>query len=199
MNESMQDNVYHLDLMLAQKAAGGDTAAGTRMMERLLTHVLRTVSYLTGYGSDAEDLAQQAFIQILRSAGSFRGQTRLEYWADRIALRVVLKYWEKKKRRSRINEATWNPPVDRIPADSEADAGRIRRRLGELLMELSPGRRAVVVLHHVQGYNLKEISIMTDSPLETVRDRLKKGRKLLRKYILADPVLKEWIEAGGLR
>jgi DNA-directed RNA polymerase specialized sigma24 family protein len=51
-----------------------------------------------------------------------------------------------------------------------------------------------VVLHHVQGYGIVEVAEMTGAPVNTVRDRLRVGRRQLRKRILGDPALRGWLD-----
>lgn len=188
---------YDSDVALTRAAAMGDHAARRDLVSRLLDSVRRTVTYLMGADMDSEDLAQVALIHILRSAGAFRGDCTLEYWADRIAVRTAMKHINKRRRRENLSAGVWEPPADYLSVDDQTSRRRVRIRLAELLQKLSPERRTAVALHHVQGYDLAEISEMTGSPVNTVRDRLRVGRKQLKKYILRDPMLKDWVAKGG--
>ncbi len=188
---------YESDVALTRAAATGDHVARRDLVSRLLDSVRRTVTYLMGADMDAEDLAQVALIHILRSAGAFRGDCSLEYWADRIAVRTAMKHINKRRRRENLSAGVWEPPAEYLSVDDQTSRRRVRVRLAELLQKLSPERRTAVALHHVQGYDLLEISEMTGSPVNTVRDRLRVGRKQLKKHILRDPMLKEWVAKGG--
>jgi RNA polymerase sigma-70 factor (ECF subfamily) len=55
-----------------------------------------------------------------------------------------------------------------------------------------------VVLHHVEGYGLPEIAEISGAPVNTVRDRLRIGRRQLRQRILADPEVRDWLKTGRL-
>ncbi len=54
--------------------------------------------------------------------------------------------------------------------------------------------KTVFVLHHIHEYSIAEISEMTDTLPNTVKDRLKHARKQLRKKITTDPVFSDWIQ-----
>lgn len=166
-------------------------------MNALMDQVRRTVSYLSSPDKDADDLAQLALIQILKSAGSFRGECTLNYWADRITVRTSMKQFRKRQRREKLAMSVWpETPVDDSGMEDDLAARQIRVHLSRILQKLSLERRTVMVLHHLQGYGISEISEMTGAPINTVRDRLRIGRKQLRKRILTDPSLREWVGAG---
>ena len=144
-------------------------------------------------------MAQLALIQILHSAGSFRGECTLKYWADRITIRTAMKQFRKRQRREKLSAEMHEPPptVDDRGLDDQLANKQIRQKLTEMLQKLSKERRTAVVLHHVQGYGIAEIAEMTGAPVNTVRDRLRVGRKQLKKKILTDPSLKDWAAAVG--
>lgn len=188
---------YRSELEMTQKAAGGDHNAKRDLVNSLLDQVRRTVSYLSGPDKDADDLTQLALIQILKSAGSFRGECTLNYWADRITVRTSMKQFRKRQRREKLALSMWpETPLDDSGLEDHLASRQIRVHLSKVLQKLSPERRSVVVLHHLQGYGIAEISEMTGAPINTVRDRLRIGRKQLRKRILTDPSLKDWVGSG---
>jgi len=102
----------------------------------------------------------------------------------------------KGRRREKLAAEIWEPARAVRGIDDEASVKRLRVRLASLLQKISPERRTAVTLHHVQGYDLAEISDMTGAPVNTVRDRLRVGRKQLRKHIMRDPMLREWVDWG---
>jgi RNA polymerase sigma-70 factor (ECF subfamily) len=183
------------DRDLTTAVASGDLAARRRLVERLLDRTRRTIGYVVGADREADDMAQIALIQILRSAGTFRGDCSLEFWADRIAIRTAMRELRRRKRREQVEAGTPALQPDREPgADAEADLNRLRTHLALMLGKLTPERRTAIVLHHVQGYTIAEIAELTGSKINTVRDRLRVGRSQLRKRMLADPKLRSWLE-----
>jgi RNA polymerase sigma-70 factor (ECF subfamily) len=190
---SMQPERRESDARLAYDAAAGDESAMKKLVDRVMDRVRDTAVYLMGSGPDAEDCSQESLIQVLRSIGGFRGDCALEYWADRITVRTTMHQVRKTRRRERLSANIWEAPPEPVGFDHMADLKRIRVRLAGLLQKISKERRLAVVLHHVHGYDVTEISEMTDALPNTVRDRLNKGRKLLKKHIADDPVLEDWI------
>jgi RNA polymerase sigma-70 factor, ECF subfamily len=185
---------WESDIEMTQAASRGDASARRDLVDVLMNQVRRTVSYLANPRGDAEDLAQLALIQILNSAGSFRGECTLGYWADRITVRTAMKQFRKRQRRDRLIQTVFPeelPP--RRAVDDDVALGQVRIRLSALLDKLSDDRRTAVVLHHIQGYGIAEVAQMTDAPVNTVRDRLRVGRKQLKKRAMADSALRDWI------
>ena len=191
-------NRYNSELEMAQVAAQGDQNAKRDLVGLVLDQVRRTMSYLSGSERDAEDLAQMALIQILNSAGSFRVECRLKYWAERIAVRTAMKHFRKRQRREKLTVSWFSAAPEHSDIDVEQNAalGEARVRIAEHMQKLSFDRRTAIVLCHVQGYGIAEIANITGAPINTVRDRLRVGRQQLKKRILSDPSLGEWVGTG---
>lgn len=184
------------DRALAQAAAQGDRQARSALVNRLMDRVRRTASYMVTPKHEADDLAQVALLEVLHSAGSFRGESSINRWADKITLRVVSQHLRKRSRREGLFTRFFSTPPQRDP-ENEVALRDARGRIAHHLDGLTPDRRKAFVLHHVLGYSISEISEMTDAPINTVRGRLREGRKQLRKRALSDPSLREWASAGG--
>ena len=183
------------DRELAAAAAAGDPDARRRLAERLMDRVRATAAYLAAGHPDAEDYAQLALVEILESAGSFRGASALESWADRIAVRTVMRYV--KQRRWRAQHLSFDSEQEAVSAaDTEREVGRRRlaRRLAELFAKLKPKQREVVTMRVVLGYSLREIAEATGANVNTVRYRLDTGRNKLRRQLRRDPALREWLD-----
>lgn len=184
------------DAGLAAAAGRREPAAQRELVERVLDQTRRVVGYVVGGRGDADDVVQIALIQILGAAAAFRGDCTLEFWATRIAVRTAIRELRRRRRRETASELVDGNPGTAAPADEEAQARGVRARLAAALGKLTPERRVAVVLHHVEGYGIPEIATMTEAPINTVRDRLRTGRRQLRRRILADPALRGWLETG---
>ena len=187
------------NLALTRRASARDRLAERQLIDKLTGQVRRTAFYLAGPGHrEVEDLCQLALVEILLSAGSFRGEAKLERWAERITVRTVLKHLKRQKK----SDNTWDEFRDDIPArqapDAGVDARRVRQRIARLMQRLSRNCRTAMVLHYVHGYPIAEVAEITDTRVNTVRGRLKSGRGKLRRQILADPILREWARGGGV-
>ena len=188
------------DMQLARAAAAGEDGAGARrvLAERLLDRVRTTVYYLAGPDRDRDDLVQSAMLAILRAVGSFRGEAKLETWADRITVRVARKQLaQRSQRESQVARAHDVTALSASRA-SEPDAAErrnvLRAELARALQRIPDKRRSVVVLACVYQYKLAEIAELTETPLNTVRERLRVGRQELRQLISKSRALAEWAE-----
>ncbi|MDY0002720.1 MAG: RNA polymerase sigma factor [Polyangia bacterium] len=184
------------DLLLTQAVGSGDPQATRVLAERLFDRMRATVHYLCGGDRDADDLSQLALVEVLRSAHGFRGDCPLERWADRIAVRTALRELRRRRWREKIVNLSDDPvPADRAAPDERIFRRFLRRRLAGLLAKLTEDRRAAVMLHWVHGYSVAEIAEITESPVNTVRDRLQVAKRQLRTLINKDPGLSEWAQS----
>lgn len=160
----------------------------------LLPRVRSTVGYLMGGHADADDTIQDVLIEILRSVPSYRGAGVFRAWADRITVRHTMRAIKKRRRRSRVEPI--DEHLDRFATSAPDLARRIRlrRRLAMLIGRLSEKHRAAIVLRLVHGYSPEEIAHMTDTQLNTIRDRLRTARAKLRGQARRDPVISAWLE-----
>ena len=179
---------------LMARVRQGEAEARAELVDRVLDPVRRTASYLAGGSGDAEDLAQTALIRILQAAREFRGEASIEHWAKRITLYTCAKAFEKRSRRRGLWEQTPLIAADVEAVDVQTEAFRARRRLAELLGTLDYKVRAVMVLHYLEDHSIAVTADLIDAPINTVRGRLREGRKALRKKILNDPLLRNWIK-----
>lgn len=181
------------DAKLARLAGQGDREAQRQLADRLVERVRTTVALLVPGDRDADDMVQVSLMGILKSAGSFRGESSLETWADRITVRTSLRLL---RRRRRHEPADLGEQATAMTDDVRPDQTINRRRIGDHLTrhlhKLPIKQRTAVVLREVYEYSLDEIARMTATSVFTVKGRLRHGRKRLRQAMLRDPLLMEW-------
>jgi RNA polymerase sigma-70 factor (ECF subfamily) len=161
-------------------AVGGDARALDSLCRVLLPRLRNLARYLLRGDAEVDDAAQEALIAVLRALPGFRGESLLTTWADRIAVRTVLS-WARRARGERLKlvaaaELHVNDPA---PAPGE-EAYRARRLLAALLDALPDDQRQVLVLHHVLGMSMPELSDTLGVPFETARSRLRLAMTRLR-------------------
>ena len=183
---SSLDESSSADLALMRKVAAGDKHAQRVLAHRLAARVQRISRRLVRNPADAEDGAQMALMEILRSAATYKDISSVERWADRITVRTVLRHARDQRRKP------WNLggmiDVETLGAPAEdTNAGEAAPRSAEqYLAELPEARRQVLVMKHSLGYTTEEIAELTMHPAGTVKDRLVAARKQLRKLIARD-------------
>jgi RNA polymerase sigma-70 factor (ECF subfamily) len=164
------------------RVAASDPSAQRALVQRLARRVRKLAGLLCRNAADADDAAQQALIEILRSAQAFRVATSLERWAERITIRATLQTARRERARKGLLER-WLP-ADVQPWGSSSTAPAVDQiGLDTLLQRLSSERHQVFVLHHALDYTVEEISELTGAPVGTVKDRLVMARKQLRRLL----------------
>jgi RNA polymerase sigma-70 factor, ECF subfamily len=180
---SLPDAQADVELMAA--VAANDPAAQRAVAQRLAPRVRKVAGLLCRNAADADDAAQAALIEILRSAGSFRVATSLERWAERLTIRTTLRTARRERSRRGLLER-W-VPADLLPWGRPAIQSAAEEvSLDGLLSRLSHERHQAFVLHHALDYTVDEIAELTETPPGTVKDRLVMARKQLRKLLQAE-------------
>jgi len=169
------------DLELMAAVAAKDPAAERELLNRIGGRVRRITGLLCRTPADADDAAQLAMIEILKSASGFRVATSLEGWTDRITARTTLRAARRERERRGLL-TRWLRP-DSQPWGSLTVSESDAVGLDGVLSRLSPERRRAFVLHHALEYTVEEIAELTDSPVGTVKDRLVSARKELRQML----------------
>ncbi|MDJ0940685.1 MAG: RNA polymerase sigma factor [Woeseiaceae bacterium] len=137
---------------------------------------------MTGNVAEAEDCAQEAFIQAWNKLDKFRGDSAFSTWLHRIAVNAVLGRMRSSKREQ-----------DRIKAASELssapsainDTGSLRD-LAEAVDRLPEGARHVFVLSGIYGYSHEEASDMLGIAVGTSKAQLHRARRLLSQQLKKD-------------
>ena len=181
-------NAAQSDLALMKLVAGGDAHAQRVLAHRLAPRVQRVARRLLSNAADADDAAQVALMEILRSAQSYREEASVERWADRITVRTSLRHVREQRRRGWLFGRDDDEPrgAGRFELEVNGTREETPRRLEEYLAELPLARREVLVLKHALGYTTDEIAELVDKPIGTIKDRLVAARKQIRRAILRE-------------
>jgi RNA polymerase sigma-70 factor (ECF subfamily) len=171
-------------------AIAGDHDGFERLYELHSRRVYSLCLRLAGNPSDAEDLAQEAFLQLFRKIHTFRGESRFSTWLHRMTLNVVLM----KRRRKRHPEVSLDATAERDDADSKPmiDPGGPdlkltgaldRVNIEKALQKLPKGYREMFILHDVEGYEHNEIAGLLGCSVGNSKSQLFKARVKLRQLL----------------
>ena len=161
------------------KAQRSDSKAFERLYRMHVDRVYGLCLRMTGNVAEAEDCAQEAFIQAWNKLDKFRGDSAFSTWLHRIAVNAVLGRARKSKReQDRIQMAFEQSSA---PA-TEADDGELRD-LSDAVDRLPEGARHVFVLHAVYGYSHDETGEMLDIAAGTSKAQLHRARRLLAQQL----------------
>jgi RNA polymerase sigma-70 factor (ECF subfamily) len=140
---------------------------------------------MTANTATAEDLTQEAFLQLFRKIGTFRGESAFSTWLHRMAVNVVLMQLRKKGLPliplDETVETEEESPKKEPGADDVRLTGSIDRlRLEAAVSSLPPGYRTAFLLHDVEGYEHNEIAAMVGCSIGNSKSQLHKARMKLR-------------------
>lgn len=171
------------DLDLARRVVDGDRGAAQRFATRLMPTVRTVAIRLTRSSADAQDAAQEALVELLRSACNYRGDGPLEGWARTVALRSVARWMRRHA----------SPPSPPGVGDEVAAApvstfvlDHLPRPLDAYLSELAEPQRTALLLRCSLGCTIPEIAKLTDSPTPTVKSRVSRALAIIRSTIRRD-------------
>lgn len=176
------------DHSLVQKLKVGDEEAYNILCREYSGKMYRLACRLAG-PEEAEDLVQEAFVQIYRSMKSFRGDCSIGTWVYRITTNVCQDYLRRKSRRSwrHLFSLDWlkNETDRELPATTVEphDAVLIRDdidRLKKAIAALPQEQRAVLVLHDLEQLTYQEVADVLGIVVGTVKSRLFYARQKVR-------------------
>jgi RNA polymerase sigma-70 factor (ECF subfamily) len=176
---------------LIERCKAGDGLAFREVFRSHRGDVARLVQRMTGRPADLEDIVQEVFLQVYRSIKDFRGQSRFSTWLYRVTVNVVLMQRRAARSRPVTHEApddAFGPDLRELPDDQVARARRIAA-FYRLLDRLSDKKRAVFVLHELEGLSPSEIAKVVGAPVLTVRTRLFYARRELLALLREEPSL----------
>jgi len=179
------------ETQLIARAQRGEEAAFEALFNAHKRRVYSLCLRMTGAPTEAEDLAQEAFLQLFRKISTFRGESAFTTWLHRLVVNVVLMHLRKKGiQQVSLDEpdTSQDEPVERDYRDDDRRLlGSIDRiRLTRAIESLPHGYRTVFVLHDVEGYEHNEIARIMNCSIGNSKSQLHKARLKLRELLRSD-------------
>lgn len=189
------ESVEQTDEALCRSVANREPGAFDLLVERYQERAYRIAWSVVRDREDAKDCAQEAFIKLHESAGSFAGQSKFSTWFYRILVNCCL---DSRRRgrgwrrllvwRDAADDERDEDPIERHPAPVEdpgahVDEERQLSQLWDAVDGLSPRQRAVVLLQCREGLATKEIAEVLDMSEATVRVHLHRAFAALRRRV----------------
>lgn len=175
---------------LVTRAQKGDDAAFAILFDRHKRRVYSLCLRMTGSIPEAEDLTQDAFIQVFRKLGTFRGDAAFSTWLYRVAMNTVLMKLRKRSPR----QVSLDEPVRLESTVVQRNVGygdlRLlgavdRVTLARAIQKLPSGCRTIFLLHEVEGYEHNEIAKKLHCSVGNSKSQLHKARLKIRETLLA--------------
>ena len=132
--------------------------------------------------AEAEDLTQEVFIQLYRKLKTFRGESLFTTWLHRLTTNAVLMHF--RKIAARPEQTTDDAEtLNRFAGGTQNGSLIDRIALDEAIRQLSPGYRAVFILHDMEGYEHHQIGKILGCAVGTSKSQLHKARMKLRRLL----------------
>ncbi|HKT11620.1 MAG TPA: sigma-70 family RNA polymerase sigma factor [Terriglobia bacterium] len=175
------------ETQLIARAQRGEEEAFAALFEAHKRRVYSLCLRMLGNPTEAEDLTQEAFLQLFRKIGTFRGESAFSTWLHRLSVNVVLMHLRKKGLNQISLDETENSQGEPIKRDYGDDDRRLvgsidRIGLNRAIAELPPGYRTVFILHDVEGYEHNEIAEIMNCSIGNSKSQLHKARLKLREW-----------------
>lgn len=177
---------FEANLML--RIRNREEGAFRELFQRFQDKIFRTALKILKEEQAAQDALQETFLNIYRASHSFRGDSKIGTWVNRITVNVCLEMLRKnKKHKQRTDEDVSDHgalPDTRLANPYERTRqSEIRRKVHSALGRLGSKHRTVVGLHDLEGYTIREIAQQLEIAEGTVKSRLFYGREQLKQQL----------------
>jgi len=169
-----------IDQLDLRRAISGDERALQRLWSQHAPHIDAVVGRLCGDPELAADISQEVWMQIFRALPSYRGDSQFGTWAHRIAVNRTLNALRKIRRIAKLEVDIED---DSALVEPDTDRTFIAESIEQAMTRLSPGARAVFVLHDIEGYTHGEIGAELGITSGGSKSQLFKARAKLRKLL----------------
>jgi RNA polymerase sigma-70 factor (ECF subfamily) len=192
-NKERQEKDRRDEKALIARSSGGDMAAFEELVFRYERRVVPAACRLCGDRQEGEDLAQETFLKAWRALPGYRGQASLGTWL----MAILTNLWRDKLRKAQLPQEsldagleTGGGYLEKQRGDSRPGPERVYEEketallLGQMLQELKPEHKEVLILRDVQGFSYEEVAVITGHNLGTVKSRINRARVILKERIL---------------
>lgn len=185
-----EDEESTTDERLAEAAAAGDYAAFEQIVRRYSDRVYRLAWSFVKSDHEAEDVAQETFLNVYRALPRFEGKSKLGSWIYRITVNAALMRLRRRRRRPETSLEDTTPegtPVaespllaDRTTAHDALARSELGQRIRDAVDELEEKYRVVFLMRDVEGLSIQETAEALGISVPAVKSRLHRARLFLR-------------------
>jgi len=185
----MKTNVHNEDDLLIIKAQNGDEGAFKFLMTKYYPRVYASLFAFTKSREDSEDLTQLTFIKVWQKINSFRGDSAFFTWTYRIAINLAKNHFASSaSKKDKVNISSDDLEID-IPSYENPEISLMHKQslqnIQSYVKTLPESLKTAFTLREVDGKSYEEISVITNTPIGTVRSRIFRARESIINYINA--------------
>src|SRR3989454_207253 len=175
------------DIRLMRLVAEGDTTAFEKLVERHQALVAGTVARMLSSNSDVEDIAQQVFVRVWKSAGRYVARAKFTTWLLKITRNLVFNELRRTKRHAHVplqsEPGTEDPPVKdemNLAPDASLLELELQRTIEDAILQLPETQRMALVLRRYEQLSYEQIAEVLDLSVPAVKSVLFRARSELR-------------------
>ena len=178
------------DVRLMSLVSGGDMAAFERLVERHQALVAGTIGHMLGSNSEVEDLAQQVFVRVWKSANRYVARAKFTTWLLKITRNLVFNELRRRKRHALVplqgaveGEELQLKDEHGAAPDASLLEGELRLAIDAAISELPETQRMALVLRRYQELSYDEIAEVLEQSVPAVKSLLFRARTELRERL----------------
>ncbi len=182
-----------MDKSFIQQLKNGQESAYKILVETHKNQVINTCFGFVSNNTDADDIAQEVFIEVFKSIDSFNEESKLSTWIYRIAVNKSLDFLRKAKRKKRWSglfrlEANDSETIDNWAINSQTPAKELEQKeritiLTNAIEKLPPNQKTAFTLHKYEDLSYKEIAEVMDTSLSSVESLMHRAKSNLKSYL----------------
>ena len=192
----MKNNSNDIDSVLIEKVKKGNKGAFNFLVNKYYPRVYASLFSFTKSKEDSEDLAQQTFIKAWQQIESFRGDSAFFTWIYRIAINlaknfVVSSSYKKQKANTSIEDAAIEI-TSYENVESVLTYNQSMQEIRDFIKTMPESLKTAFTLRESEGKSYEEISIITNTPIGTVRSRIFRARESIIEFMQKELMNNEW-------
>lgn len=191
---ALESNLNLTEADAISRAGQGDALAFEFLYKKYSRHIFNLCLRMIKNRAEAEEVAQQVFLQLFRKIATFRGESAFSTWLHRVALNVVFMHFRQNKHSEvSIEDLAAQGNQDDRPrhiggVDYSMFKAIDRLNLARAIRRLPSGYKRIFLLYDVLGLEHNEIAARLQCTVGTSKSQLHKARKQLRRLLLGDAV-----------
>ena len=191
----MKKNSNDIDSVLIEKAKNGNKGAFNILVNKYYPRVYASLFSFTKSKEDSEDLSQQTFMKVWQQLSSFRGDSAFFTWVYRIAINLAKNFVVSSGfKKQKINTSIEKAEIDVSSFEDIESAVIHEESLNEIknfINTMPESLKTAFTLREVEGKSYEEISVITDTPIGTVRSRIFRARESIVGFMQKELITNE--------
>ena len=180
------------DWLLIEQLKDKDQAAFKKIVDAWQDMVFNTAIGILQNTEDAEDVAQEVFVQVYESIGTFKGESKFSTWLYRITITKAMDHIRRKKRKKRfavihslfgLNNEMLHEPADFHHPGVSLDNKERAAVLFKAVEKLPENQKIAFTLNKLEGLNYQEISEVMNATVSSVESLLHRAKNNLKKHL----------------